>query len=116
MKAKPIKTLVYYDGPQLVLFETDLGHNMIAVAVERDGMVIPFFCCSVRQSHWEAYLNGCSLDLYALFKQALWGEYYFFDWWDDSIDGEVDLIEATPEEANNKEFWPGRGFFASAHD
>ncbi|MBF0154877.1 MAG: hypothetical protein HQL64_14140 [Magnetococcales bacterium] len=107
------KTLLYFDGPQIMLL-TDARHSIIvAVAVERDDMEQPFFACRVDKRHWEKYMSG-KADLHYLFSNALSGVYYFFDLAaeDKSI---VELRLALPDEIENNDFWPETGFFSSSH-
>ena len=105
--------LVFYDEPQVVLLEGAKKIHSIAVAVEKEGMEYPFFCCEIYKRDWLKYLNQ-KADLYFLFKNALNRKYYFFDW-NDQNERKVNLIKATEEEIKNPEFWPERGFFAVNH-
>ncbi|MCC4241005.1 hypothetical protein [Thalassospira povalilytica] len=105
--------LVFYDEPQVVLLEGAKKIHSIAVAVEKEGMEYPFFCCEIYKRDWLKYLNQ-KADLYFLFNNALNGKYYFFDW-NDQRDGKVNVSTATAEERSNLDFWPERGFFAANH-
>lgn len=113
MKAFFVSPLVYFDGPQVALLRANKT-NVIAVAVEKDGMEYPFFCCRVYKHHWQRYLDG-KADLHFLFSNPAMGDYFFFDWNEINEDGFVKLIKATEQEANNLDYWPDRGFFSSAH-
>lgn len=113
MKAKLLSPLVYFDGPQVALLHARKMH-VIAVAIEKDDMEYPFFCCRVYKNNWQRYMDG-KADLHFLFANAAMDSYYFFDWNQINDDGFVDLVKATDEEASNLEYWPEKGFFSSSH-
>ena len=112
MKATLEQTLVYFDGPQVVLLKGGKT-NIIAVAIERDGMEYPFFACRVLKRNWKRYLDG-KADLHYLFLKTNLDGYFFFDW-SKTENKRVDLVKATSVEISNKEYWPDKGFFAASH-
>ena len=58
--------LVYHDGPQVALFQTELG-DAIGVAITREGMDAPFFIACVGQKHLRLYMDQ-ALDLNGLMR------------------------------------------------
>ncbi|MFC7048639.1 hypothetical protein [Emcibacter nanhaiensis] len=116
MKAKLVKTLVFYDEPQLLLLNSTGKRQdvIIAVAIERDDLEFPFFACKVYRRDWTRYLNG-KADLRYLFNRASRREYFFFDLATEK-DGEITLNKAkSVEEFEKPEYWPAHGFFSSSH-
>ncbi|WP_417826462.1 hypothetical protein [Thalassospira povalilytica] len=111
--SKIVSVLVYYDEPQVILLQGKKNIHAIAVAVNKEGMDYPFFCCEVYKKDWLKYKNQ-KADLYFLFENALSNKYYFFDL-NKQINGNVELINATKDEKYDLEYWPERGFFASNH-
>lgn len=115
MKANFVQTLMYYDGPQVVLLTIGKkGSTMVAVAIQKDGMEYPFFGCAVKKRDWERYLEG-KVDLFYLFANATVGHKYFFDLDKLGDDGVVTLKKATDAELEVPDIWPDRGFFATYH-
>ncbi|MBF0439400.1 MAG: hypothetical protein HQL93_09800 [Magnetococcales bacterium] len=113
LEATISETLLYYDGPQLVLLSGANGDKGIAVAITRDGMEYPFFACYIHQKILEKYLIG-KVDLYYLFSNASSSAYYFFDLFLVKNDI-VSLERVSEDEAQNKDYWPEKGFFSSNH-
>ncbi|MBF0178249.1 MAG: hypothetical protein HQL63_15590 [Magnetococcales bacterium] len=111
------KTLLYFDGPQIIhLNETnESGTSVIAVAVDYDDseMEQPFFACYICKDDWERYAEG-KKDLYYLFSNALQGECYFFDLRAQHNEV-VQSRLASNEEVENSDFWPDKGFLFSGH-
>lgn len=107
------KTLLYYDGPQIILLNGFSNMPIIAVAVNYDGMEYPFFACYTQQKHLDKYIHG-KADLHFVFANAHMSEYYFFDLFEANNDV-VNLIRATSDESRNNDFWPSKGFFSSNH-
>lgn len=106
------KTLVFYDGPQLVLLRSARGLHVIAVAIEKDGLAQPFFACEVVERDFNKYLAG-KADLHYLFRSAVAGIYYFFDLAE--TDGDwINLIRANPSEIAD-DYFPDVGFFMRSH-
>lgn len=112
-KAEVLHTLVFYDGPQLLLLKTDSGMQMIAVAVTRNEMQQPFFGCEVRPVILQKYLSD-KADLHYVFNQASRRRMYFFDL-AMRKDSAVPLERAAASELENQDFWPEPGFFARSH-
>lgn len=112
MKAQLQNTLVYMDGPQVMLLRRAKG-RIIAVAVEKEGMDYPFFAAKVTKRVWDLYQKG-KADLYYVFEKSGIENYYFFDLSKEK-NGTVELIVAKKDEFENKDFWPERGFFSNYH-
>jgi hypothetical protein len=111
---KLLRTLVVYDGPQVVLLESTRNQLMPAVAVtKRAGMLLPFFACEVFKKDFAKYAAG-KADLHYLFRSAAGGRYYFFDWACLS-DDTAELTPATQQEAADEGNFPQPGFFAESH-
>lgn len=114
MKATFVQTLMYYDGPQVVLLKFGkTGANLVAVAIEKEGMEYPFFGCVVRKKNWEKYVEG-KADLFYLFANATEGHRYFFDL-ARLEDDEASLTKASDVALGDPNIWPERGFFATYH-
>lgn len=113
MKASLVDILVYYDGPQLALMKSGAS-KIVAVAVEKDDMIAPFFGCYVNKYFWTKYKDG-KADLRYIFQKSLAKKYIFFDWDEMTDEGFVEIIKATDDEISNDYFWPDHGFFSSSH-
>jgi hypothetical protein len=105
--------LVFYDGPQLVLLETDRGHPMIAVGVTKDNMLYPMFAAEIIGNQFEKYLQG-KVDLNFVFRSTPTNRLYIFDL-AKAKDKHVDLIRATGEDAKQEQFYPTPGIFSRSH-
>ncbi|MBF0137703.1 MAG: hypothetical protein HQL65_15825 [Magnetococcales bacterium] len=119
LSATMIDTLLYFDGPQLILLSDNSIHKkIIAIAVDQDGMDCymdqPFFACRIKGDNFEKYMSG-KADLLYLFSHASRNEYYFFDLYKEENDV-VKLIRASDREVKNNDFWPGKGIFSSSHN
>ena len=94
-KATYLQALVYYDGPQVVVLDSDQNNKMLAVAVSRDGMEYPFFGCEVSEKYFDGYFRE-KFDFSYTLRQALGGKFFFFDL--SSIEDEqVTLVRASQE-------------------
>jgi hypothetical protein len=111
--ARFVQTLVFYDEPQLVLLKSDNDTDVIAVAVNKDGMDYPFFACEVRPKTFGRYLAG-KADLHYLFEDAIRDKYYFLDL-RDADDEIIPLIPAAAEEAKDPLYRPLPGAFSRSH-
>ena len=76
--AKLTQTLVAYDGPQVALLKSSRNLDMLAVAVDRDGYLQPFFACEIKDGTLSKYFRG-KVDLKYTFQFADYHKYYFFD-------------------------------------
>jgi hypothetical protein len=104
--------LVFYDGPQLVLFNSVKGYRAIGVAVEKPGFKYPLFCAIVLERHYQAYLSG-KVDLLFIFKATPKGRLYFADLCNEN--NNVPLYKATVEEIESNEYFPEPGIFSTVH-
>ncbi|GAA0026814.1 hypothetical protein [Bradyrhizobium ottawaense] len=107
------QTLVYYDGPQVVLLKSSRSFDMLAVATEREDLTYAFFACEIKPATLRKYLAD-RIDLNYVFKFADYGRYYFFDW-QELEDGQVELIAASDAEIADDANYPEPGFFARDH-
>lgn len=111
-KARYIQTLVYADGPQVILLMAGKNDNIIvAVAVNKDGFNHPFFGVSVHPEDWKRYLRG-NVDLRFLFTYPNVKTFYEFDFYtlrDDEIRMHI-WGDEPPEE-----FLPEPRFFSLHH-
>jgi hypothetical protein len=112
-KAQLVQVLVNYDGPQLALFKTDRGLNMLGIAVENPKYVYPFFCCEVHKPLLARYLEG-RVDLLFVFKSNGLKNRYFLDYMEDEGDS-FSLKNASSEDIENDNFYPSRGLFSRSH-
>ncbi|MBF0166199.1 MAG: hypothetical protein HQL45_01105 [Alphaproteobacteria bacterium] len=115
MNANFIQTLMYYDGPQIVLLSLGkTGANIVGVAIEKEGMDYPFFACAVKKRDWQRYIDG-KVDLFYLFKNPAGGRRYFFDLNKITDDSRVSLQQAKGNENFDNAYWPERGVFSTCH-
>lgn len=113
-KSAAIKqVLVYYDGPQLVLLESDRGYPMLAVSVERPDFGYAMFAAEIVGNQLEKYLQG-KADLNFVFRSATVRRLYFFDL-SREAQAHVTLVRATSAEAENEDYYPLPGIFARSH-
>jgi hypothetical protein len=111
--AKVVEDLVDYDGPQLLLLETNRNRPMFATAVRRQNMDEPFFGCETTDKIYDQYFDGTA-DLHFAFVRAIGKRYYFFDFAAAENDT-VNLQKANNDEAENPAYWPQVGFFSRSH-
>lgn len=120
MYATDIKTLVYYDGPQVVRLETTENHTVIAVALPTlrgaySGMIHPFLAAEITDHQWESYEDG-EIDLRELFVNPGWRRWYLFD-----LGEETDVLDRTAmfrvgeDVYRNPDYLPDPGFLAENH-
>lgn len=95
-----MRTLVFYDEPQLALLRPDNSDIILGVAIpEYRDMEYPFFAYETRQRTFERYLDGKS-DLNYLFRDAFRERYYFFGS-AEADENEIILSQDDEEEVNN---------------
>lgn len=111
--AEVVEELVDYDGPQLLLLNSSRHKFMLAIAVRANGMDYPFFGCEVTDSIIDRYFDN-EVDLLYVFRKAMAGKYYAFDYEKCSLSGQVPLKPAG-ELADDPLNWPNIGFFARSH-
>jgi hypothetical protein len=112
--AQLVQTLVFYDGPQVVLMKSDRGLDILAIACEYTGMEYPFFACEISPKTLTRYSEQ-RIDLnYAFRFREVGKKHYFFDWvlMDDN---KVTLKRATVSEVINDDYYPDPGFFSRDH-
>src|SRR5215831_8742778 len=76
--AELVEELVDYDGLQLLLLKTNRKRHMLAMAIQREGMDVPFFCCEITDKVYDSYFDE-KADLHFAFQRAIGKNYYFFD-------------------------------------
>jgi len=106
-----VQTLVYYDGPQILLLRSPRDMRMIAAAVEHEGMDFPFFACTVVEREFKRYMDG-KADLLYLYKSS--HNFYFFDLGKEG-DNKVPIRRATEAERTDEKYYPDTGFFSRSH-
>jgi hypothetical protein len=112
-KAKFVQTLVFYDGPQLILLSAANGHHLLAAAVEKEGYQYPFFACEIRDRLFQKYLDG-KVDLHYVFRSSDVSKHYFFDYFKIN-NSEVSLKRASIDDIKNESYYPSPGFFSRDH-
>jgi hypothetical protein len=110
--AKIKQVLVFYDGPQLVLLESDRGHPMLGMAVTRGDMYYPIFAAEIIGNQIEKYLQG-KVDLNFVFRTTPTNRLYFFDM--SNGDLTVDLVRASGTDRTNDSYYPEVGIFSRCH-
>ena len=112
--ARLVQTLVFFDGPQLLYFETDNDLPMLAVAV---GNPSPgkslFFACEMNARTFQNYKMG-KVDLNFVFRYANNRKMYIFNL-EDMEDDVITLYAAPEKMLDNDRFYPERGFFEEDH-
>ena len=109
-----IKTLVLFDGPQVVLMRSDRERYMLAVACRKEGYDFPFFSAEISEETLRRYLNE-RIDLnYAMRLKESFKKHYFFDW-KNLRDMQVSVTQANSSEVRDNVYYPEPGFFARAH-
>jgi len=111
LTAHILQTLMYYDGPQILLLRSSRDMRMIAAAVEHDAMTFPFFVCDVVERDFRKYMHG-KADLHYLYKVTR--NHYFFDLATEE-NMRVSLRRATSAEIEDDKYYPDPGFFARSH-
>ncbi len=106
------QTLVFYDGPQLVLLKSARGLSVIAAAIERHDMAQPFFACEIVERDFNKYMAG-KADLHYLFRSAVADVFYFFDLAKGG-DNWIEMVRAEPYQISDA-YFPDVGFFARSH-
>lgn len=109
-----IQTLVFYDGPQLALFETSAGLKMLAAAIGEPGEQNLFFGSELPDKIFRAYKNG-RVDLNFVFRYATGRRLFVFDWSSMDKENTVLIRHATIAERETNENYPERGFFETDH-
>jgi len=115
LEAKFEQTLIYADGPQVVLLSSVSGSKVIAVAIPSfPNYQYPFFAAQVSSAQFSDYLNE-KFDLrYLLFKPDF-KRNFFFDL--GSLKEDIVSLERAPKLSPEKyeEYLPDSGLFARDH-
>lgn len=106
-----LETLVYYDGPQVLLLETKERRKIIAVAFEKEGYNYPFLGAEINEYQWEKYCNK-QVDLRYLLVSPYWKNWYIIDLKYGPVKDTVELRKATKEEYKNEKFLPSAGCYS----
>jgi len=107
---KHIKTLVYYDGPQLFLAEDQVSSLYICLSVEDDGYYCKFLCVPISKFRLSHFLND-QIDLRKLFEDPEIGDYYIADssiLLDSNLEANSIATDQIP-----KDYFPSEGFYFS---
>ena len=109
-KATVLETIIYYDGPQVLLLETEEKKKVIAVAIIKEGCNFPFLGAEISEYQWKKYYDK-TLDLRYLFMFPYWRNWYIFNlkYGDDSKT--IKMRKATKKEYKNPDFLPLSGFY-----
>lgn len=107
--AEFVQTLVYLDGPQLVLLKTAGASLLLAVAVTDQRYGDPYFAAEVSHDQLVDFLDE-RFDLRYLFEKPAFKTWYIADLAGE--DPEIPLAIAQPEDDVRARLLPGRGIFA----
>lgn len=109
------RVLVFFDGPQVVLFRSDRGLPAIGVSVgEPDGSFYPLFVTEVLDANWKRYASE-KVDLRYLFTAGS-KRRYFANWNDLGDTGRLALSRADDVSAEEEEdLVPASGFWVRHH-
>jgi hypothetical protein len=109
--AKYLKTLVYMDEPQVVLFSSGQA-RVVGIAVPEDTIDgMPFVGVTVSKSDWQSYLDG-SVDLRYLFTYPIHRSVFQFD----LSDMKAQRVWMHPIGVELPEKWlPAPRFFSTSH-
>ncbi len=109
--AELLQTLIYVDEPQLLLLKSNKT-MVLAIAIEKEGLVDPFFGVTVSNKDWEGYLRG-GCDLRYLFEFPKTRRLFTFD----IADIKNKKVKMVPynESPISEEHMPSHGLFSSDH-
>lgn len=111
-EANVTETLVFYDGPQLVLLKDDSNYIVFGMATEKEGMDYPLFCAAALKRHFTNYMSG-KVDLRFVFKATPTSRLYFTELQGSA--GKCALRKATAKELAQEDHFPEPGIFSSVH-
>lgn len=111
-RATFVQTLVYYDGPQVMLFKSDRGFPSVGVAVgEPDEQHYALFVTEMLDATWRRYLAQ-KVDLRYLFRDGS-KRRYFADWL--TLDSQRLALSRADDVQNDSSLIPDAGFWARDH-
>jgi hypothetical protein len=114
-RAKYISTLVYLDGPQVVMLDHGADAKIIGVAIDKKDYDNPFLGAEISFTQWERY-NREFVDLHYLFLLPKWKRWYIFDLADKDEHHYVPLERAQEADYRNSAHLPTQGgFWARSH-
>lgn len=106
------QTLVAFDGPQLVYFQSDRGFPLLGLAVdEPNEQSYPLLLAEVKDEDFRRYLDQ-KVDLHYLFRFAA-KRLYYGNWAALNEQGWLPLIR--PKEEVPEIYFPGQGFWSRHH-
>lgn len=112
-QAKILKTLVFYDSPQVILLELKLDCYAVAVAIDSAVDQLKFLAVEIDERELAGYLRE-QCDLRYLFKFPRRKAWYQFDLMD-ATENTVTFFRTSPDIYANEKHLPSRGFFAREH-
>ena len=112
-QASILKSLVFYDSPQVMLLRLKDDHYAISVAIESANSELDFLAAEIDEKQLTRYLRE-QLDLRYLFVYPKWKNWYLFDLLK-VVDNAVNLFPADQSVFADEKNLPDGGFFAREH-
>lgn len=107
-----IQTVLFYDGPQIILARSDRGFFMVGVAVDIEDIDYPIYFTEVTDKDYYRYLRE-KVDLRFLFTEASKRK-YVADW--DQIDNKRLDLWRFRDEFDDEDLIPLSGFWSRNHN
>ena len=106
------QTLVAFDGPQLILFQSDRGFPVLGLAVDEPSeQSYPLLLAEVKTEDFRRYLDQ-KVDLHYLFRFAA-KRLYYGNWATLNEQGWLSLLR--PNDEVPEAYMPGQGFWSRHH-
>ncbi|MNS96160.1 hypothetical protein D3C72_1304460 [compost metagenome] len=113
LKAKFEQVLLFAGEPQIVLLSGPAGSKVVAVAINRDGMELPFFGAQVTEDQFVDYIRE-RFDLRYLLMKPDMKRHFMFDL-SSTHEGNVQLARYTLTTEESERLLPDAGLFAREH-
>lgn len=112
-RASIVQTLIFSDGPQVVLFRTQILTYIIAIAVQDGKYLEPFYGAEISETQLNEYLQE-KYDLRYLMSRPIFKRWFMIDL--GKMEGDsVKLVKMQLTPSIAKAFLPGKGIFAREH-